>query len=215
MNVHITHGCFLRNALACIGVFLTLMNVESAQAFERDGSQNDSRDSPLVSQENNRRGDQALGALQKQVLGVLPGDWVKERLGLDFDRGDDSLRLAPDYHHKGFMNDAVVMGVSARQNVWEDKAQVEVRPFWGQNWHSSDNYWGAEVALNLGQQKFSWGRIAVRYTQGDESLIDRGQGFDMHGEMNFTDHLSLHTGVRENGNSDLGNYVLVKWKLTH
>jgi len=93
---------------------------------------------------------------------------------------------------------------------------LDVHPYYGQNWHSEANYWGTEVSMHLTSDNDSkpWGKIALRFSQGDTNLMDRGQGFDMHSEMNFDDHLSLNAGVRENGRSDAGNYAMLRWKMS-
>lgn len=132
-----------------------------------------------------------------------------------------ALWITPAYHHKGFLpvNDAMIMGFHVRHSLENDFAghnlQFDVHPFYGQNWRSTDNYWGTEVAFNLRAKDAvqPWGKIALRFTNGDTELMDHGHGFDMHSQLNFDEHLSLNAGIRENGNSAAGNYVMMRWKL--
>lgn len=130
-----------------------------------------------------------------------------------------ALWLSPEYHHrKGILpfRDSLILGVNFRQQAWNDRVQFDVRPFYGQNWVSTDGYWGTEFGISLKRKEASdpWGRIALRYTDGASALVDNGHGFDMHTEIRFDKNLALHAGVRESGNSDLGDYVLLRWKLT-
>jgi hypothetical protein len=125
--------------------------------------------------------------------------------------------LTPGYHHKGFLptHDAMMMSFNLRQHMFDDRVQVDMRPFYGQNWVSTNGYGGAEIGFNLSRTGAAqpWGRIAVRYVEGDQDLMDQGHGIDMHAELFFDDHLSLHAGVRENEESQLGNYAMLRWKL--
>jgi hypothetical protein len=141
----------------------------------------------------------------------------------------EAMWLAPNYYHQGFLpfKDALIADAHLRHNLSENllsnRMQLDWHPFYGQNWHSLDNYWGSEIALGLGagpalqpsSQPSSqpWGKIALRYTSGDTNLTERGHGFDMHSELNFSECLSLNAGIRENGNSSSGNYVMLRWKL--
>jgi hypothetical protein len=128
----------------------------------------------------------------------------------------EAMWLSPDYHHMGFLpaHDAMVMGVGARHTVWGG-TQLEVRPFYGQNWHSLEGYGGSEAAINLGGANVGhpWGKIAVRYIEGSSDMLDHGHGTDMHAEVHFNQQLALHAGVRQSDNSELGNYVLLRWQL--
>ncbi len=170
-----------------------------------------------------------------------PGGWLRNGLGLGGtnDSDGDSMSsvfqpmtylmrppmpgeseaawLSPDYHHKGFLpvNDAMIMGANLRHRILDDTLQFDLHPFYGQNWHSSDGYWGTELALNLRSSSGAqpWGKIALRYSNGDQALMDRGRGFDMHSELKFDESLSLNAGIRESENTELGNYVLLRWKL--
>jgi len=132
-----------------------------------------------------------------------------------------ALWLDPDYHHKGFLpfQDAVVLGLHMRStavsDMFHNSAQIDIHPFYGQNWHSEANYWGAEASVNFTATNTSnpWGNIAMRFSQGNADLMDRGSGFDMHSQLNFNDRLSLNAGIRENGNRDAGNYAMLRWKM--
>lgn len=133
----------------------------------------------------------------------------------------EALWITPTYHHKGFLpvNDAMIMGFHMRHSLSDsvlgNTLQYDMHPFYGQNWRSTDNYWGTEVAFNLRTKTspMPWGKIALRFSSGDTDLMDHGHGFDMHSELNFDKHLSLNAGIRENGNSAAGNYVMLRWKI--
>jgi hypothetical protein len=129
----------------------------------------------------------------------------------------EAMWLMPSYHHMGFLpaHDAMVLGFGMRHTMMENRVQVEVRPFFGQNWHGAENYGGSEVAINLNSSDgHPWGKIAVRYVEGDADMLDHGHGTDLHAELRFNDHLALHAGVRQSDNENLGNYVLLRWRLT-
>jgi hypothetical protein len=134
----------------------------------------------------------------------------------------EAMWLSPDYHHKGFLpfHDAMVMGFGMRHAVMNDRIQVEVKPFYGQSWHSFSGYGGAEISVNLrgfgigSDSGQPWGKIAVRYIEGNPDMLDHGHGTDLHAELRFTPHLALHAGVREDGDSGgLGNYAILRWQL--
>lgn len=176
-----------------------------------------------------------------------PAQWMSNRLGLDSlnGGGDDdtimasifrpvssllqapsqeeaqALWLSPAYHHKGMLpfNDALVLGINARHRMWDDRLQLDLHPFYGQNWLRADGYFGAEAAINIsrtadGVRAKPWGRIALSYTGGNSTLMDHGHGFGLHSEVNFNDNLSLNAGMHENETTDIGNYVLLRWKLS-
>ncbi|HEU0117470.1 MAG TPA: hypothetical protein VFR09_02450 [Alphaproteobacteria bacterium] len=185
--------------------------------------------------------NQMTSYLRKQEFGVAsslapiirsPNEWAQSGLGLDrptdispenislvpaAPETPEAMWLSPGYHHKGFfpLDDALVMGVNYRHRLFEDGLQLDVHPFYGQNWHNTNGYYGSEIGLGLRDQKdgHEWGRIALRYNNGDESLMDETRGFDMHGELNFDQHLSLNAGLRESEDSDYGNYIVLRWKL--
>ncbi|MBV8061600.1 MAG: hypothetical protein JO253_08780, partial [Alphaproteobacteria bacterium] len=46
----------------------------------------------------------------------------------------------------------------------------------------------------------------------ESELTDHGKGFDLHGEVRFTENLALHSGVRDNGDAS-ANYVLLRWSM--
>ncbi|MDX2027905.1 MAG: hypothetical protein SFW62_04660 [Alphaproteobacteria bacterium] len=126
--------------------------------------------------------------------------------------------LSPEYRHKGFLplHDSLIAGVNFRHRAWSERVQFDVRPFYGQNWLSTNGHWGVELGIGLRRLEASepWGRVVVRYNDGDPALMDNGRGIDMHTEIKFDPNLTLHAGVRNNETSDLGNYVLLRWKLT-
>lgn len=128
-----------------------------------------------------------------------------------------ALWFSPGYHHKGVLpfHDAMVLSLNLRERLWDNRLQFDVKPFYGQNWVSTSGYGGAEIGIGLGHSGSGqpWGRIALRYTDGDSALMDRGRGFDMHAEVQFNEHLSLHAGMHGEEDSQLGNYVLLRWKV--
>lgn len=129
----------------------------------------------------------------------------------------EAMWLTPDYHHMGFLptHDAMVFGIGMRHTMLDDRVQVQIRPFFGQNWHGPENYGGSELSVNLSTRDGKpWGKIAVRYTEGDPDMLDHGHGTDLHAELRFNDHLALHAGVRQGDDASLGNYVLLRWRLT-
>ena len=128
--------------------------------------------------------------------------------------------VTPGYNHKGFLpnHDAMVLAFNSRHRMMNDFLQFDVKPFYGQNWHKSENYYGMETSINIGQRGNDdharpWGKISFRYAAGEDDLIDRGHGIIMRTEINFNEHLSLHAGVRESDAGTSGNYVLMRWKL--
>ena len=137
------------------------------------------------------------------------------------DSTDSAIWVTPGYHHKGFIptHDAMVLGFNTRNRVMNGTVQLDTHPFVGQNWHSSESYWGVESTLALAQPTTKpngkpWGKISLRYLNGDRALMDHDRGFDMHTELRFDDHISLHAGVREDIGSGVGNYVMLRWQLT-
>lgn len=125
--------------------------------------------------------------------------------------------LSPNYHHKGFLpvNDALIMGMNVRHRVWGNRMQLDLHPYLGQNWHNSDNYWGTELSLGLRESSTGqeWGKIAMRYNNGNSAVMDNGRGFDLHADMKFNEQLSLTAGVQKNPDSSNSNYALLRWKL--
>jgi hypothetical protein len=126
--------------------------------------------------------------------------------------------LLPDYHHNKTIlpfKDALEMGFSARRSLWNKQVQFDVHPFYGQNWLSANGYIGTEVSLNLRSEEAPqpWGKISMGYINGDSNLMNNGRGYDMHTELNFTNHVSLNAGVRNDDVNDVGNYVMLRWKI--
>jgi hypothetical protein len=134
------------------------------------------------------------------------------------DEGDaESLWLSPGYHHtRGMLpfDDALTMGFTYRNAFLDNRVKFDVHPFYAQSWNSAEGYWGTEMTLGLGPAAgHSWGTIVVRYDNGSSNLMDHGRGFDMHADLSFSEHLSLTAGAEQNNPDDLGNYVLLKWRL--
>ena len=133
---------------------------------------------------------------------------------------DQAIWLTPGYHHKGFlpMHDSLTLGFNTRHRAAGGTLQFDTHPFVGQNWHGAESYWGIETSLALARPATSpngkpWGKISLRYINGDTALMDHSRGFDMHTELRFDDHVSLHAGVREDIGSGVGNYVMLRWQL--
>jgi hypothetical protein len=151
---------------------------------------------------------------------------IKPVTALMKDPGEDvtqALWLAPEYHHKGFMptHDALVMGVKARHEMLDERMKINVHPHIGQNWHSAENFYGADMTIDvrgtrdaLDGKRHKLGSISISYNNGDRHLIDKSRGFDMHSEFDFTDHISLTAGISSGSSDSLGNYVLLQYKLS-
>ena len=130
--------------------------------------------------------------------------------------------FAPDYHHRhGILptHDSIVMGTHTRQDLLHHYMRFDVHPYVGQNLVSSRGYYGADITLDLASPSETsattkpWGKIAVSYTNGDSSLMDHGRGLDLHGELRFSDKLTLNTGMRQSDTSGSSDYVLLQWKM--
>lgn len=139
--------------------------------------------------------------------------------------------ITPNYHHKGFLptHDALKLGLTAREHFADHFVRVEAYPFVGENWVRGGGIYGATLAVNFGQTPIvpknklqaaashfrdegGWGRISMGFVGGQSDLTDHGKGFDLHGEVRFTEQLTLHTGVRDNGDNT-ANYILLHWGL--
>ena len=130
----------------------------------------------------------------------------------------ESFWLTPSYRHMhGMMpfDDAVIFGFNYRNTgLFDDRVRFKIHPYYAQNWHSTESYWGTEVALGFGPSAGrSWGTIVMRYDNGSSDLMGHGRGFDMHADFAFDEHLSLTAGEQQNEEGDLGNYVLLRWRL--
>jgi len=129
----------------------------------------------------------------------------------------ESLWLTPGYHHLHGMlpfDDALTIGFNYRNSVLDHRVKFEVHPFYAQSWHSSEGYWGTEMTFNVGPATGqSWGKISLRYDNGNSDLMDHKHGLDMHAEFLFDHNLTLTAGAQSNEASDLGNYVLLRWRL--
>lgn len=125
--------------------------------------------------------------------------------------------IAPDYHHKGFLpfHDAMITEMNFRERAFDDRVQFDLRPFYGQNWVSLNGYGGAELGVGLTHKGDTqpWGRIGFCFINGASDLMDNNRGFDMNAELRFNEHLALTAGIHGTENSDLGNYVLLRWKV--
>jgi hypothetical protein len=128
-----------------------------------------------------------------------------------------SYWLSYGYHHKSGVlpfHDAMVVGFNSQHSV-TDGLQMELHPYYAQHCVGLNGYYGTEASLALGSEDKSqpWGKISLGYVNGDSSLSDHGNGYDLHSEVNFNEHLSLHAGVRQDEETDLGNYMMLRWKL--
>jgi hypothetical protein len=126
--------------------------------------------------------------------------------------------LTPSYSHKGFLpvNDAMIMRLNMRHRALHDRVQMDLAPFYAQNWLSTRGYGGAEASVTIHRQDKNakpWGKVTLRYAEGSSDLMDRRHGIDFHADVQFTDTMNLTAGVRDSQNSQLGNYVMVRWKL--
>jgi hypothetical protein len=99
--------------------------------------------------------------------------------------------------------------------MFDERAQFDLHPFIGQNWHNSDSYWGTEIGMNFRSDAISkpWAKISVRFSNGDNSIMDGNRGFDMHSEIRFSEHFGLDAGTSKDGSNDMGQYVMLRWKL--
>jgi len=130
--------------------------------------------------------------------------------------------FAPTYHHRHGvlpMHDALVLGTHSRQDMLGGYMRFDLHPYLAQGIASQGGYWGAEVTMDLATPTDHayatkpWGRLVLGYSNGDGKLMDHGHGIDLHGEVRFSDHLSLNTGVRQSDSSANGNYALLQWKM--
>ena len=154
-------------------------------------------------------GDDTIASILQPVASLMEAPAADE---------GEAMWLSPDYHHKGFLpfNDALVMAVSLRHSLADERVRFEVRPFYGQNLISQRGYYGAEMAINLSPKLglARGGKIVLGYTEGHTALLDHGRGFDLHSEIPFTEHLNLQAGMRQSDlNSGAGNYVTLRWKM--
>lgn len=150
-----------------------------------------------------------LGEEETMVRSLLASNPLPEQ--------SDDFRLSPSYHHKGFLplNDALVLGINSHRQLLDDKIQFDLHPYYAQGACKTQGYWGTEMAVNLASSdtKKPWGKIALSYANGASTLMDHNQGLDIHSELTLTESLTLNTGIRDKGNGDQGNYVMLRWKL--
>jgi hypothetical protein len=127
----------------------------------------------------------------------------------------EALWLSPGYHHTHGMlpfKDAVTFGVNYRNLLLDDRVKMSIHPFYAQSWHGTDDYWGVETALGMGPGAGKpWGTIVVRYTNGNENLMDQGHGIDMRANLAFSEHVDFTAGAQQSDRGDIGNYALIKW----
>jgi hypothetical protein len=137
--------------------------------------------------------------------------------------GSDSWLASTAYHHhNGFVptRDALVAGAHAKQNLFDQYLQYDLHPYAGQNYFTQRNYYGGDLSFefakpsNTADASRPWGKIVFSYANGDDRLTDYGRGIDMHGELHFSDNLSLNSGMRQSNTSGTDNYVLLQWKLS-
>ena len=132
------------------------------------------------------------------------------------------LGVLQDYAHKQGMTMPEVPGALRSAAGWllngfradEDSSlDFEVHPYYGLSLHGMR---GGEAAIHLPMQMgpIESGKIMVSYVDGDTPLMDHVHGFDLHGELHFNTNLSLNTGVRQDEYQQVGDYVLLRWKLT-
>jgi hypothetical protein len=163
---------------------------------------------------NSSPGD-AANSMMPEFLEPI-SNWMQEPDAAE----TEALWFSPGYHHmKGVMpfDDALTMGFNYRSGFLGDRVKLNVHPFYGQNWMSPQGFWGTEVALALGPDATrSWGKIVMRYDNGAPNLMGNNErGFEMGAELSFSPQLSLNAGVREDEQTQLGNYILLRWHLTN
>lgn len=137
----------------------------------------------------------------------------------------DDLRtlLATSYHHHNGvlpLHDALIMGGHAERSFFGDYLHGDFHPYYGQNYFSAHHYYGADLKLNFAKSADTrhgskpWGSISIGYTQGESKLMDHGKGVNLLGTINFTDELSLNSGIHQNDTGVSGNYILLQWKIS-
>lgn len=135
---------------------------------------------------------------------------------------ESSMRASTAYHHRrGVLptHDAAVLGAHMKQHFLDHYMQLDLHPYFGQNWFSQKNYYGADFTIDLiepenkSKDSRPWGKFVISYTNGDDDLLDHGRGIDMHGELRFDEHTTLNTGMRQSDTSGASDYVLLQWKM--
>jgi len=129
----------------------------------------------------------------------------------------EAMWLSPDYHHMHGMSpfdDALMLGFNYRNAFSTNRVRLDVHPYYAQSWHCMDGYWGIETTLDIGSpMKGTMGKLVIRYDNGNTDLMDQAHGLDMHADFSFDDRLSLSAGMQKHADSDLGNYLLLRWKM--
>ena len=138
------------------------------------------------------------------------------------DKAESPWVASTTYHHRhGILptHDALVVGTHMHQDYFDHYMSFDAHPYFGQNYFSAKNYYGAEFKLDFAKPddtahaKKPWGSISFNYTNGDDKLMDHGRGVDMHTEIYFNENLTLNSGLRQSDASGTGNYVMLQWKL--
>ncbi len=155
---------------------------------------------------DDRWGDAWLSSVMSPLSSLLRTPSVHE---------SQAFWVTPGYHHKGFLpfHDVMLMSFNLREHFLDDRLQFDLRPFYGQNWLSANGYGGAQLSVNLGKSGAApWGSLALRYSDGASNLMDTSRGFDMTAALRFDEHLSLNAGVNGERDTELGNYVMLRWR---
>jgi hypothetical protein len=117
----------------------------------------------------------------------------------------EAVWLSPGYQHNhGIMpfDDAVSLGPMYRNKMLDNRLNMDIHPYYAQNWHNTDNYWGLDTTFGVGPSVGkSWGNITVGFTNGNENLMNHESGFNMKANLNFTNNLSLTSGVDQLDNA--------------
>lgn len=124
------------------------------------------------------------------------------------EKTSEALWLSPGYQHNhGLLpfDDALMLGPSYKKKMFDDELKFKLHPFYAQNWHSSDNYWGIETAIEIGQ----FGNIALRFANGNENLMNHTRGVELQTNYNFNKNLSLQAGFDYQDNAS----VMLRWRL--
>ncbi len=131
--------------------------------------------------------------------------------------------VEPNYHHRNGvlpLHDAIVIGTHSRKDLMGDYMRIDIHPYVAQNMFSQHGYYGADISFDLAAPRNTtrttkpWGKVVFSYTNGDSNLMDHGRGADLHGELRFSDNLTLNSGMRQSDTTGASDYVLLQWKLT-
>lgn len=120
----------------------------------------------------------------------------------------EAVWLTPGYQHNhGLLpfDDALMIGPSYKKKMLDDDLKFKLHPFYAQNWTGSNNYWGVETSLGIGEK----GNIALRFANGNEDLMNHSRGFELQTNYNFNKSLALQAGVDYQDNAS----VMLRWRL--